>query len=486
MKDILPKLSILVILLCCQGITGINAQDIQTEINGKMMEKYNKYFKHCARQLWLTPNNTKKTRSAQSLKLKTKFNFIQNKTMDSTIFHEHIGTIISYNPNVFDLLNFRFDSIIDYNPSNPSNNIEKHTCIIDINNNISSRKFYVSNNSMVILKNETEYFYTGSLLDSQLHKSLVNNLNMITTSATYNTFDANGDIITSTNMYLNTGGFMIPVTKDSFKYNGTQKSAEYTSYWSPFNAQFIFNKYELFSYVGNKLEKIHFFEYDLINSIFEYAAVDSFIISNNKYITRYGYDGLNNNQGLSYLSEYKADYDSSENLILVKGTTYDSASANYINLVDSFVYSSTNKLIFASQYQNSFTTVLDSSVTIVTYNFNDDALYTETSAYNNAGIFTQQASQSFFYQLPNAINETPSLKEIILYPNPAGNSLILSDFYEEDELVFYNVLGQKIIFASPIVTNIGLKYDLSTLPNGEYFIMNTKAGFKSAKFLKIN
>lgn len=81
--------------------------------------------------------------------------------------------------------------------------------------------------------------------------------------------------------------------------------------------------------------------------------------------------------------------------------------------------------------------------------------------------------------------ETPGLPEITVFPNPAGNELVIQGFASEGEIVVRTLSGKKVI-GSKLAGSLDAHHlDIAKIPKGVYIVeIHTAKGKYSEKFVK--
>ena len=86
--------------------------------------------------------------------------------------------------------------------------------------------------------------------------------------------------------------------------------------------------------------------------------------------------------------------------------------------------------------------------------------------------------------LPVSINETKSSSNIILYPNPSTNFIVVDGLKNDNFIEVINLQGQ--VVKNLNVSNTKTTLDVSELPKGIYFIrINSDEELYVTKFLKL-
>ena len=118
------------------------------------------------------------------------------------------------------------------------------------------------------------------------------------------------------------------------------------------------------------------------------------------------------------------------------------------------------------------------------YSFNVNPIF--LSIYNQDYTFTDSTSRKMLLGFNYFPNGTGAVKEanntIKLYPNPSNNNLIISEGNAGDTFEVVNSAGDKI--SNFAVEVFPFSYDVSALPAGVYYIINTTSGNGFGKFVK--
>ena len=161
------------------------------------------------------------------------------------------------------------------------------------------------------------------------------------------------------------------------------------------------------------------------------------------------------------------------------------------NVVDAY------NLVLDNNNNNSciYSYSLDKVDTAITYKKNDTIFNfiaeAELIRYSNGGrtyTFLDSVSKNYIlkgkyvlYSLEGGINDKLN-NSIKLYPNPSNNNLIISDGNAGDTFEVVNSAGDKI--SNFAVEVFPYSYDVSALPAGVYYIINTTSSNGFGKFVK--
>ncbi len=107
-------------------------------------------------------------------------------------------------------------------------------------------------------------------------------------------------------------------------------------------------------------------------------------------------------------------------------------------------------------------------------------------SYNRGVSFSDSTSRKMLLGFNYFPNGTGAVKEanntIKLYPNPSNNNVIISEGNAGDTFEVVNSAGDKI--SNFAVEVFPFSYDVSALPAGVYYIINTTSGNGFGKFVK--
>ena len=364
----------------------------------------------------------------------------------------------------------KLDSIIEYEYDDITEQLLPYSFIkysYDANNNLISEIFSywdTSTNSW-INNSKREYTYdANNNLTSKLKSDWNTNTNSWIFSSKYEyTYDANNNISseifslwdTITNSWINN-------SKREYTYdaNNNLTSEIWSSWDTSTNSWIDGNKYEYTYDANNNLISEIWSSWDTsTNSWIDYYKYEYTYDANNNLtseIFSYWETSIN-----SWIFSYKYEY------------TYD-ANNNLYTYIYSNWDTSTNSWILYSKYELTYDLTISIDNVLAPYNMYVGSNNPILSYFNynyNGSDFVLYGKEIFYYSDITGINELTDNCNVLIYPNPANDYLMINTTINENlKIEIYTIRGQNVLSAECTNNASQMRIDISQLPAGIYFI----------------
>ena len=209
-----------------------------------------------------------------------------------------------------------------------------------------------------------------------------------------------------------------------------------------------------------KLDSIIEYEYDdITEQLLPYSFIKYSYDANNNLTSKLKSDWNTNTNSWIFSSKYEYTYDANNNLYTYIYSNWDT---------------STNSWILYSKYELTYDLTISIDNVLAPYNMYVGSNNPILSYFNynyNGSDFVLYGKEIFYYSDITGINELTDNCNVLIYPNPANDYLMINTTINENlKIEIYTIRGQNVLSAECTNNASQMRIDISQLPAGIYFI----------------